>query len=64
MTNGPLSAHLISGATVSTKTSYAKFDIVVKVGVIKYINVVELEYIQLLAKFHDHRTISFVGENF
>ena len=29
-TNGPLNAHLISGPTISTKTSFAKFDIVVK----------------------------------
>ena len=29
-TNGPVNAHLISGPTVSTKTSFAKFDIVLK----------------------------------
>ena len=29
-----------------------------------YINSVGLEYILLHAKFHDHRTISFVGEDF
>ena len=29
-TNGPVNAHLISGPTISTKTSSAKFDIVVK----------------------------------
>ena len=29
-TNGPVNAHLISGPTISTKTSFAKFDIVVK----------------------------------
>ena len=31
--------------------------------VIIYINFVELEYILLHAKFHDHRTISSVGED-
>ena len=30
--------------------------------VIIYINFVELEYIMLHVKFHDHRTISSVGE--
>ena len=29
-TNGPVNAHLITGATVSTKTSLSKFDIVLK----------------------------------
>ena len=29
-----------------------------------YITFVELDYIMLNAKFHDHRTISFVGEDF
>ena len=29
-TNGPVNAHLISGPTVSTKTSFAKFDFVLK----------------------------------
>ena len=29
-TNGPVNAHLISGSTISTKISFAKFDIVVK----------------------------------
>ena len=29
-TNGPVNAHLISGPTVSTKTSFANFDIVLK----------------------------------
>ena len=29
-TNAPVNAHLISGPTISTKTSFAKFDIVVK----------------------------------
>ena len=28
-TNGPVNPHLISGHTISTKTSFAKFDIVV-----------------------------------
>ena len=32
--------------------------------VIIYITSVELEYILLHAKFHDHRTISSVGEDF
>ena len=32
--------------------------------VIIYINVVELEYIMLHAKFQYHRTISSVGEDF
>ena len=32
--------------------------------VIVYINFVELEHIMLLAKFHDHRTRSSVGEDF
>ena len=51
--NGPVNAHLISGPTVSTKTS--------KIGqgkprVIIYINFVELESPMLRAKFPDHRT--------
>ena len=67
-TNGPVNAHLISGPTVSTKTSFAKFDCL-KMGqgqlrVIIYINFVELEYILLHAKFHDHRTFSSVREGF
>ena len=32
--------------------------------VIIYINSVELEFIMLHAKFHDHRTISSVGNDF
>ena len=32
--------------------------------VIIYINFVELEYIMLLAKFHDHRIFSSVGRDF
>ena len=32
--------------------------------VINYINFVELQYILLHAKCHDHRTISSVGEDF
>ena len=57
-TNGPVNAHLISGPTVSTKTS--------KMGqgqprVIIYINFVELESPMLHAKFQDHRT-SVSGE--
>ena len=48
-----MNAHLISGPTVSTKTS--------KIGqgqprVIIYINFVELESPMLCAKFQDHRT--------
>ena len=30
LTNDPVNAHLISGANVSTKSSFAKFDIVLK----------------------------------
>ena len=68
-TNGPVNAYLISGATVSTKPSFAKFDIVLKMGqgqlrVIIYINFIELEYILLHAKCHDHRTTSSVGRDF
>ena len=64
-TNGPINAHLISRPTISTKTSFAKFDIVLKWGqgqfrAIIYINFVELENIILHAKFHDHMTISSV----
>ena len=29
-TNGPVNAYLISGPTISTKASFAKFDIVLK----------------------------------
>ena len=29
-----------------------------------YINCVELEFIMLHAKFYDHRTISYVGNDF
>ena len=59
-TIGPVKAHLISGPTVSTKTS--------KIGqgqprVIIYINFVELESPMLRAKFQDHRT-SGSGEDF
>ena len=64
-TNGPINAHLTSGPTLSTKTSFAKFAIFCKIGqgqlrVIIYINCVELAFIMLHAKFHDHRTISYV----
>ena len=60
MTNGPVNAHLISGLTVSTKTS--------KIGqgqprVIIYMNFVELESPMLHAKFQDHRN-SGSGEDF
>ena len=34
-----------------------------QLGVIIYIKFVELEYIMFHTKFHDHRTISSVGEN-
>ena len=60
-TNGPVNAHLISGPTVSTKTS--------KIGqgqtrVIIYINFVELvESPMLHVKFQDHRT-SGSGEEY
>ena len=30
MTNGPINAHLITGPIISAKTSFAKFDSVVK----------------------------------
>ena len=58
--NRPVNAHLISGPTVSTKTS--------KIGqgqprVIIYITFVELESPMLHAKFQDHRT-SVSGEDF
>ena len=60
-TNGPVNAHLISGPTVSTKTS--------KIGqgqprVIIYINFVELESSILRAKFQDHRTSGSGEEDF
>ena len=60
-TNGPVNAHLISGPTVSTKTS--------KIGqgqprVIIYINFVELESPMLCAKFQDHRTSGSGEEDF
>ena len=69
-TNCPVNAHLISGPTISTKTSFAQFDIVIKYvkvnsGFINYtcIYFVKLEYIMPLAKFQDHRTISSVRED-
>ena len=62
-TNGPVNAHLMSGPTVSTKTNFANFDIVLKwvkvnsvpvhcfsITIIIYINYVELENILLHAK--------------
>ena len=60
---------LICGPTISTKTSFSKFDNHCKIGqgqlkVIIYINCVELEFRMLHAKFHDHRTISSVGNDF
>ena len=67
-TNGPVNAHLISEPTMSTKTSFAISEIAVKFvkvnSVIIYINCVELEFIMLHAKFHDHRTISSVEKDF
>ena len=60
-TNGPVDTHLISGPTVSTKTS--------KIGqsksrVIIYINFVELESPMIHAKFQDHRTSGSGEEDF
>ena len=60
-TNGPVNAHLISGHTVSTKTS--------KLGhgqprVIIYINFVKLESPMLHAKIQDHRTSGSGEEDF
>ena len=63
-TNGPVNAHLTPGPTVSTKTSFANFDSKGQLRVIVYLNFVELENILLHAKFHDHSTISSVGEDF
>ena len=63
-TNGPVNAHLISGPNVSTKTSFVNFDSQCQLRVIVYINFVELENILFHAKFHDHSTISSVGEDF
>ena len=64
-TNGPVNVHLISGPTISTKTSFAKFDVVLKwvmlnsgSSFIKHIPA--LGYIMSYAKFHDHRTFSSV----
>ena len=64
---GPVNARLISGSTVSTKTS--QFGDCLKMGqgqfsVIIYINFVELDNILLHAMFHDHTTISSVREDF
>ena len=60
-TNGPVNAHLISGPTVSTKTS--------KIGqgqprVIIYITFVQLESPMLHAKFQDHMTSGSGEEDF
>ena len=67
-TNGPVNAHLISGPTVSTRTNFANLDIVLKWVKVNsrpsFISFVELENILLHAKFHDHTTISSVGEDF
>ena len=59
--NGHVNAHLISGLTVSTKTS--------KIGqgqprVIIYINFEGLESSMLHAKFQDHRTSGSEEEDF
>ena len=59
-TNGPVNTHLISGPTVSTKTSKIVRG---QPRVIIYINFVELESPMLRAKFQDHRT-SDSGEDF
>ena len=59
-TNGPINAHLISGPTVSTKTSKIGYG-QVQPRVIIYINIVELESRMLHAKCQDHR-ISGSGE--
>ena len=72
-TNGPVNAHLIPEPTTCTstctKTSFTKIWHCCKIGqgqlrVIIHINFVELEYIMLHAKFHDHRTISSVEKDF
>ena len=52
-TNGPVNAHLISGPTVSTKTSKICQG---QPSVIIYIKFVELESPMLHAKFQDLRT--------
>ena len=57
-TNGPVNAHLISGPTVSTKTSKKGYG---QPRVNIYINFVGLESPMLHAKCQDHR-ISGSGE--
>ena len=62
-TNVPVNAHLISGPTLSTMTSFAKSKTCRKIGqgqlgVLIYIHFLELEYIMSHVKFHDHRAIS------
>ena len=49
--NGPVNAHLISGPSVSTKTSKIRQ---AHPRVIIYLNFVELESPMLHAKFQDH----------
>ena len=60
-TNGPVNAHLISGPTVSTKTSKVAQG---QPRVIIYIDFVELESPMLHAKFQDHRTSGSGEEDF
>ena len=67
-TNGPVNAHLISGPNVSTKTSFAKFDIVLKRVKVNS----GLSFVSTLCslstycsmQFHEHRTISVVKDDF
>ena len=60
-TNGPVNAHLISGPTVSTKTSKVDQG---QPRVIVYIKVVELESPMLHAKFQAHWTSGSGEEDF
>ena len=60
-TNGPSNDHLISWP--STKTSFAKFDVLQWVNVNSGSSFVELGYIMLNAKLSDTRTISSVRED-
>ena len=65
-TNGPVNAHLISGPTISTKTSFSKTDSCkIDQGHLRvtiYIKCVE--FINIHAKFHDQMTNSSVGKDF
>ena len=60
-TNGPVNAHLISGPTVSTKTSNI---CVGQPRVFIYINFVELVSQMLHVKFQDHWTSGSGEEDF